>query len=424
MSSKAMLGAREPHYLRRLAIARLGRPQSATTLKGAVVRFALMIRGRWLKGSARSLSMVFVVGALVAIVPASATNSHVAGAKEFDQPSGLAIAGGHLWVTNEAGNSVTEINPSSGAWLASFVHPSGYGFNRPDAITHSGGNLFIANAGNSVTEMSSSSGKFVRAISGARFHFVNPVAIMSWGPTIFVLNAGGPNIPGSITELSARSGALIRRVSGARFAFDNPVALAVSGRDIFVADEASNAVTEINEANGALVRVVKGQGLLAPDGIAVSSGRVWVADSASNAATVINASNGAVVATYSDADGPYGFGQPSTVIAAKGNVYVMTPFGSSPMVTKVSATSGTPYWFMCNTNGPYYFSLLSAFAVSGNNLWVASRSGANSQTPGAATGSLTEMLITTGALITTLPSPSSSPPTTTAATSTTTTTAP
>ena len=61
----------------------------------------------------------------------------------------------------------------------------------------------------------------------------------------------------------------------------------------------------------------------------------------------------------------YGFGDPATVIAAAGNVYVATPYGGSPMVTKVEATTGTPDWYMCNTNGPYYFSELSAFAVQG-----------------------------------------------------------
>jgi hypothetical protein len=80
---------------------------------------------------------------------------------------------------------------------------------------------------------------------------------------------------------------------------------------------------------------------------------------------------------------------------------------------------------MCNTNGPYYFSELSAFAVQGNNLWVASRSGANSQTPAAATGSLTEMNIDTGYLIATYPAPpTSTSTTTTTTTSTTTTTVP
>jgi hypothetical protein len=174
--------------------------------------------------------------------------------------------------------------------------------------------------------------------------------------------------------------------------------------------------------SGRLIDVISEQGLSEPDGIAIEDGRVWVADSQSNGATEINAANDTVVSTFTDADGSYGFGDPATVIAAGGNVYVATPYGGSPMVTKVEATTGTPDWYMCNTNGPYYFSELSAFAVQGDNLWVASRTGANSQTPAAATGSLTEMNIDSGDLIATYPAPPSST-STTSTTSTTTATA-
>jgi hypothetical protein len=145
-----------------------------------------------------------------------------------------------------------------------------------------------------------------------------------------------------------------------------------------------------------------------------------VADSASNAATEIALATGAVIATETDSDGSYGFGSPSAVIGSGGNIFIASPFGTSPMVTKLSASNGQPSWYMCNTNGPYYFSLLSAFAVSGSTLWVASRSGANSTTPGALTGSLTELSTGSGALITTLPSATNPVPTTTSTTTTTT----
>lgn len=194
----------------------------------------------------------------------------------------------------------------------------------------------------------------------------------------------------------------------------------MSGQNVFVADEGDNSVTEANMASDRLVHVIAQPGLDTPDGIAVEDGQVWVADSASNAATQINAANGTVVATVNGTDGSYGFWDPSTVIAAAGNVYIATPYGTSPMVTKVSATGAAPAWYMCNTNGPYYFSLLSAFAISGDDLWVASRSGANSLTPAAKTGSLTEMSIGSGSLIATYPAPPTSSTTTTSTTTTTT----
>jgi outer membrane protein assembly factor BamB len=359
----------------------------------------------------------------LAVAPAQAAAPRVASANEFDAPSGLAFGGGHLWVTNQAGNSVTEINPSNGTWIAT-LRAKSYGFNQPVAITLSGPDLFVANRSGSVSEIRASSGALVRVIAGRSFRFDDPVAIQAAGRSILVLNAGRPNattpVAGSITELSTRTGKLERVVSGASFAFDNPQAMTVYGPDVFVADEGNNTVSEVLVGNGSLVRLVAQQGLSAPDGIAVSGGNVWVADSASSAVTEITAATGAVVVTETDSDAAYGFHLPSMVIALGDTVYVATPFGASPMVTSLSTTSGQPNWYMCNTNGPYYFSLLSAFAISGNDLWVASRSGANSQTPAAATGSLTEMNTVTGDLIGTFPAPSTS--STTSTTSTTTTT--
>jgi len=332
--------------------------------------------------------------------------SSTSGALEFNAPSGLAFGSGHLWVTNLTGNSVTEINPTGGEWLATF-HAKNYEFRQPTAITNFGPDLFIANAAGSVSEIRSNNGSLVRVISGKKFGFVDPVAIMAVGERILVLNAGRPNaspsVLGSITEINGRTGALLRTVSGPSLMLDNPMAFTMSGSNVYVADEGNNSVTEANISTGALVTVISQQGLDNPDGIAYQDGNIWVADSASNAATEISAATNTVTVTETDSDADYGFGDPLTVIGTGGNVYVMTPYGTSPMVTKMSATTGTPYWYMCNTNGPYYFSQLSAFAVSGSDLWVASRSGANSKTPGASTGSLTEMSINDGSLITTLP---------------------
>jgi outer membrane protein assembly factor BamB len=304
-----------------------------------------------------------------------------------------------------------------------FTRAMGYRFNRPTAITRAGGALFVANAAGSVLELSASTGAFVRLINGVRGDFADPVAISARGSVVLVLNAGrsGAAASGSITELSARSGAVLRTIRGPAFAFDDPVAMSVSGPNVFVADKNNNSMTEVT-VNGRLVRVVANQGVDAPDGIAVEDGTVWVSDSASNAATEINQTTGAVVVTETDSDGAYGFGAPLMAIGTGGYVYIASPFGSSPMVTKLSATTGQPSWYMCNTNGPYYFSLLSAFALDGGDLWVASRSGANSQTPGASTGSLTELSTGDGALIMTLPLPPTSSTATTSTTTTTTTT--
>jgi len=348
-----------------------------------------------------AIGMPSISGVASAVAPGSFNTA------EFDVPSGLAFGGGHLWVTNQAGNSLTEIDPSTGAWMGSFLGRH-YSFKQPTAITSVGPDLFVANGSGSLSELRASNGAAVRTISGAAFGFVHPIALAVSGSTVLVLNAGRPSatpaVAGSISEINAQTGKLLRNVSGSSYAFDNPIALAVSGPDTYVADVANNSVTEVDTATGALVRVIAGQGLNSPDGITVADGHVWVSDAGSNAATDIDEATGAVLDTFTDSDGQYGFGRPSVAIQSHGDVFIASPFGTSPMVTKLSATTGTPSWYMCNTNGPYFFSLLSAFAVSGDHLWVASRSGANSGTPTAKTGSLTELNTGSGALITTLPS--------------------
>ena len=281
------------------------------------------------RGTVRSFGVLLAAVTCAAMLPVSVAGGVGAtGALEFDSPSGLAFGGGHLWVTNEMGNSVTEIDPSSGAWIATF-NAKIYGFRRPTSITRFGPYLFVANSVGTVSELRASNGAFIRTISGARYHFVNPVAIEAAGSLILVLNAGG-RTAGSITEIRARSGSLVRTVSGSRFAFSDPVAFAVSGANVFVTDKGNNSVTAVRITTGGLVWVVAQQGLSAPDGIAVVGGNAWVADSASSSATEIATTTGTVITTKTDADGAYGFGTPSMVIARAATCTWPVPCGAVP----------------------------------------------------------------------------------------------
>src|SRR5580692_10050547 len=99
-----------------------------------------MRRVSFKRSSLCAFALVLVAASGVGIATAQASAPRVSSASEFDAPSGLAFGGGHLWVTNEAGNSVTEIDPSSGDWLGTFVRSASYRFNRPVAITGSGAN--------------------------------------------------------------------------------------------------------------------------------------------------------------------------------------------------------------------------------------------------------------------------------------------
>jgi outer membrane protein assembly factor BamB len=258
----------------------------------------------------------------------------------------------------------------------------------------------VANGTGSVTEVSAASASVVRYIAGSAFHFADPSAVAVAGSTLLVLNSGSSGASGSLTEIDANTGSLIRVVAGAAYSFSDPVAMAVAGSHVYVADKGSNDVTDITIADGKLVRVISGAGLDGPDGAAYGNGYVWVSNSANDTATRITTADDAAE-SYSS--GSYGFGSPSAIAASNGSIYVLSPFGSSPMVTKIDDGTGAAPWYMCNTNGPYYFSNLSALAIANGEVWVASADGANYPDSRAATGSLTELNATDGGLVQTVP---------------------
>ena len=66
---------------------------------------------------------------------------------------GVAFDGTHLWVTNQNGSSVTELNASNGSWVRTLSGGS-YGFNHPEGVAFDGTHLWAANVyGDSVTEI-------------------------------------------------------------------------------------------------------------------------------------------------------------------------------------------------------------------------------------------------------------------------------
>jgi hypothetical protein len=175
--------------------------------------------------------------------------------------------------------------------------------------------------------------------------------------------------------------------------------MAVSGGHVYVADKGSNSVTDALVAGGKLVHVVTGGGLSGPDGEAVGSGYLWVANATGNTASRITMSTDA---PQDFSSGSYGFGSPSAVAESGGYIYVLSPFGSSPMVTKIDEVTGTSPWYMCNTNAAFYFSNLSAITIGNGEVWVASANGANYPDAQAANGSLTELAASDGTLVQTV----------------------
>ena len=296
----------------------------------------------------------------------SLTLNYAGGGLNFAK--GIAIDGaGNAWVTNEVGNSVTEIS-NSGTFLSGANGFTGGGLNEPIGITIDGaGNAWVANLnGNSVTEISSA-GAFLSGTSGFTGGGLNgpfSIAIDSPG-NVWVVDANSN--PGSVTVLSSSGAALSNYTGGG---LDGPIGIAIDGTgNAWVTNDSGNSMTEISSsgafqsgANGYSGGGLNGPGLVAIDG----AGNAWVTNSL--AASVVEISNSG--AFLSGANGYTGGGVNGAIgiaIDGSGNAWMANLLGST--VTELSSTgtilSGTGFYTGGGLDEPY------AIAIdSSGNVWV------------------------------------------------------
>jgi len=304
----------------------------------------------------------------------------------LDVPSSAAVMGHDLFVANEAGDSVSVLNASTGSDLATIAGGS-FDFDRPTAIIAAGDDLFVANGGgDSVTEINGANRSLVRVIAGAQFRFSDPIALAADQGRLFVLGSAGP-----VTAVSTSSGNLLGVASGVQYGFSAPLGIAATGRHVFVTNSAANSITEVNAETMAFVTTLQGAnfGLHTPTGAAIAGNKLWVTNGSGDSVTEIaTKTNQAVRVVVDHTNLP----TPGPITVGDGYVFTLSPPGDSPMVTQVIPQTGAVPWMMCNTNGPYLFSNPQAAAVSGSNLWVVNKG----------SSSLTEMNTDTGALIRTI----------------------
>lgn len=341
-----------------------------------------------------------VVGLLLSAASPAEGAMHLAAAGSakqgpygFNSPDAAAVSGADLFVANKAGNSISELNASSGAYIR-VIAGAAFKLNTPTALETISRDIFIANGRGGVTEISAGSASLVRTMSGRAYGFSDPVALASNGSTyLFVLNGAG-----SITRISVATGKPRGIASGKQFGFDRPTALVLAGAHLFVTNSGNNSVTEIDAGTMRWVATLSAPKyqFATPSGIAAHNGAVWVTNTTGRSVTEIAAQTGALrqvvpnTSDYLPTPGPITYGD--------GYFFAASPPGSSPMITQIVPRSPASMpWMMCNTNGPYLFSNPEALVVAGSDLWVV-----NEGSPGLAGNSLTEMNPRTGDLIRTI----------------------
>lgn len=324
-----------------------------------------------------------VVVACVSVTGASSPR----GASNFDDPAAIVTAGGHVWVANEASNSLTQLSAAGVVTL--HVHDAHGDLTGPQALAATPTDLFVANRTGSVSVFTAASGIFVRTINARADHLGDPVAMVVDGADLWVVDQA----TNSLTELATATGGLVRTVANQPFAavaFDSPTAITTAGGDLWVTSAGSNSIAEVVARSGAIAHVfsASADGLATPEGVASDGTHIWITDSATNSVTELTARTGALVQviTNSSLDGGYGFQSPSVIVAGSGVVYVASPPGGSPMVTQIATSTGIANWMMCNTNYAFNFLNPDAMTIDASNLFVANGANNTVSVMNAATG--------------------------------------
>ena len=266
------------------------------------------------------------------------------------QPTGIVYDGAHLWVSNNSGNSVTELEPEAGKAIGTF--PTGP---YPTGIAFDGANIWVANYG---YNGSNNTLTVLNANTGQELPF-SPVAVGN-GPRMVVFD--GANIwvtdetGNSVTKVQANDGSVL----GTYRVGVSPDGIAFDGHNIWVNNGGSNSVTKLRASDGKILGTypMAGPGY----GIAFDGAHLWVANGGSGNITEL-ALDGTSLRTV-----PVGRG-PHMIAYDRGNIWVANY--DSNNVTKISATDGKVLGTFPVRGNPW------GVASDGMHAWVSNFAGSN-----------------------------------------------
>ena len=239
----------------------------------------------------------------------------------FNNPQGLALAGGRLFVADAGNHCVRALLLRDGS--VSTVAGSGErGYARPENaaareaamsapvdLVHADGKLWIALAGQrqiwrldlaaqriSVVAGSGEPGNTDGPAAAARFG--QPEALSLSGTRLFIGDAGSRAI--RVLELSTNTVSTLLRApeepaSEGQQSLHYPLALAAAGRNVlFVADCYDDAIKAVSSSTGQVRRLTTGYRLQQPQGVAVAGSTLWVANTDAHEVVRVDLASGTV----------------------------------------------------------------------------------------------------------------------------------
>ena len=312
---------------------------------------------------------------------------------------GMARVGSHLWICNLDGNSITEIDATSGRIVRTLSSRS-YHFDGPIAIATNGRTLWVANSqANSVTELNGFSGSLLRVIDPTK-HKIYPQSLAFGDGHVWVAGGGNVNHTSEVVELNASSGDVVRVVTKDVW---SPQTLNVIGGNVWIGNESNGAgesggtnhsVVELDAATGGVERTINmtdvGVGVQASS-IQGYGGDIWLSNGNSEwpgtnyPMIEIRQSDGAIVRKVSEPHkwSTATFGLPDGIAINRGVIWV-TDWSN---VVELSASTGAVLRILGARQD--HFNGAENVVVIDGRIWVANQTG----------NSLTELNASNGSLI-------------------------
>jgi hypothetical protein len=335
---------------------------------------------------------------LGAALPALGANASTPRLLDLQSPSAMVVSGSTLWIAEQGASSLVQLNAGTGAYIAT-IGPKTLGVGRPDSMVVSATHLFVASTGGAVAELTTSA-KHVRTIKTPNCALSNTTLATSSAGLIELCSNGTINL------INLSTGKVTKSLKSSTTKLTDATSMLVVKSDLFVTNVASGTAPDevVEFALGTFASLKSltnlaqpSLALSSPMGIGFDGTDLWVTNSGNDTITEINRATLSFVSIINGSGTSYNLWMPQQVltrtVAGVANVYVANVDGQySSMVTRFTAPKETEQdfdWTMCNTNDHYQFWDPSAMVLTGNTLWVVSRTN----------GVLDQMDATSGALM-------------------------
>jgi DNA-binding beta-propeller fold protein YncE len=212
--------------------------------------------------------------------------------------------------------------------------------------------------------------------------FNDPAAIVIAGGHVWVADEGS----NALTQLNS-AGVVTLHVTAAHGDLNKPQALAGNSTDVFAANHTST-VSEFSATTGGFVRTLSAHNLHLGDPIAMAivGADLWVVNESTNSLTEIATATGNLVRTVTNQPfGAVAFDGPVAITVAGQNLWIAND-GTNSIAEVASRTGSITRVISSSADG---FAMPAGVAYDGTHIWVTE----------SATDAVTELMASTGALV-------------------------